>query len=85
MALGAAVVSVGLAVSLTEWLKRGKFSPSTRSKLQAIVPYCAVASAGVSNVVLMRLNELRNVRKAASQSLAGRLSEFCRCCEKMHL
>lgn len=52
-------VSVGLAISLNEWLKRGRFSVKVKNVLQAIVPYTAVAAAGVANVSLMRYNEIK--------------------------
>lgn len=55
---GAVFVSVGLAVGLSQWLKRAKLSPSMKSYLQAVVPYTAVASAAMANVGFMRLNEL---------------------------
>jgi len=54
----ACVVSVGLAVGLNQGLRRCNVSPRVRSVLQSIVPYTAVASAGVANVGLMRLGEL---------------------------
>eukprot|EP00922_Rhytidocystis_sp_ex-Travisia-forbesii_P070410 GHVS01105176.1.p1 GENE.GHVS01105176.1~~GHVS01105176.1.p1 ORF type:complete len:353 (-),score=42.29 GHVS01105176.1:149-1114(-) len=55
----ACLVSVGLAVGSSQWLSRSnKLSDVVRSRLRMIVPYVAVASAGVANVGLMRLREL---------------------------
>eukprot|EP00922_Rhytidocystis_sp_ex-Travisia-forbesii_P070409 GHVS01105174.1.p1 GENE.GHVS01105174.1~~GHVS01105174.1.p1 ORF type:complete len:373 (-),score=48.43 GHVS01105174.1:390-1508(-) len=55
----ACLVSVGLAVGSSQWLSRSKsLSDVLRSRLRMIVPYVAVASAGVANVGLMRLREL---------------------------
>eukprot|EP00922_Rhytidocystis_sp_ex-Travisia-forbesii_P003941 GHVS01005715.1.p1 GENE.GHVS01005715.1~~GHVS01005715.1.p1 ORF type:complete len:226 (+),score=17.21 GHVS01005715.1:106-783(+) len=55
----ATVVSVGLAVSSTQWLSRSRrLSDVLRARLHMIVPYFAVASAGVANVGLMRIREL---------------------------
>lgn len=55
----ASVVSVSLAVGSTQWLKHASFqSELLRRTLQMIVPYTAVAAAGVANVGLMRAKEL---------------------------
>ncbi|CEL97120.1 unnamed protein product [Vitrella brassicaformis CCMP3155] len=59
MAYGSATaVSVSLAVGLNEGLKRATLSPGMRTVLQRVVPFTAVAGAGVFNAVLMRSNEL---------------------------
>ncbi|CEM11388.1 unnamed protein product [Vitrella brassicaformis CCMP3155] len=54
----ATAVSVGLAVGLNEGLKRATLSPGIRTVLQWVVPFTAVAGAGVLNALLMRSNEL---------------------------
>lgn len=55
----AVTVSVGLSVGLNVWLKRAKLAANVKNILQAVIPYTAVASAGVSNVAFMRLSELK--------------------------
>lgn len=56
---GSVIVSVGLAVGLTQWLKIARVTPSVRRALQMVVPYTATASAGMANVILMRSSEFK--------------------------
>eukprot|EP00923_Selenidium_pygospionis_P010206 GHVN01017754.1.p1 GENE.GHVN01017754.1~~GHVN01017754.1.p1 ORF type:complete len:381 (+),score=72.61 GHVN01017754.1:56-1198(+) len=56
---GAVTASVGLAVGMTQGIKRAKVSPSTRRALQSLVPFTAVATSGIANVALMRQGELQ--------------------------
>ncbi|KAK1175147.1 sideroflexin-5-like [Acipenser oxyrinchus oxyrinchus] len=57
--LGAITSAVSIAVGLNLLLqKANKFSPATRVLIQRFVPFPAVASANICNVVLMRHNEL---------------------------
>eukprot|EP00923_Selenidium_pygospionis_P010203 GHVN01017750.1.p1 GENE.GHVN01017750.1~~GHVN01017750.1.p1 ORF type:complete len:248 (+),score=56.23 GHVN01017750.1:56-799(+) len=58
---GAVTASVGLAVGMTQGIKRAKVSPSTRRALQSLVPFTAVATSGIANVALMRQGELQTV------------------------
>ncbi|KAJ8336248.1 hypothetical protein SKAU_G00395910 [Synaphobranchus kaupii] len=57
--LGAVTSAVSIAVGLNVLIqKANKFSPATRVLVQRFVPFPAVASANVCNVVLMRNSEL---------------------------
>ncbi|KAI3367415.1 hypothetical protein L3Q82_026270 [Scortum barcoo] len=57
--LGAVTSAVGIAVGLNVLIQRaGSFSPTTRLLVQRFIPFPAVASANVCNVVLMRHSEL---------------------------
>ncbi|XP_036373174.1 sideroflexin-5-like isoform X1 [Megalops cyprinoides] len=57
--LGAVTSAVSIAVGLNVLIqKASKFSPATRVLVQRFVPFPAVASANVCNVVLMRHTEL---------------------------
>lgn len=57
--LGAVGSAVSIAVGLNIMIRKAnKFSPATRHLVQRFVPFPAVASANVCNVVLMRHNEL---------------------------
>ncbi|XP_075045609.1 sideroflexin-5 [Mixophyes fleayi] len=56
---GAVVSAVSIAVGLNALVQRAnKFTPSTRLFIQRFVPFPAVASANICNVVLMRHSEL---------------------------
>ncbi|XP_078488348.1 sideroflexin-5-like [Ciona intestinalis] len=56
---GAVTSAVGIALGLNALVKRStKLSPITRSLIQRFVPFPAVATASVCNVVLMRHSEL---------------------------
>ncbi|XP_061690793.1 sideroflexin-5b isoform X1 [Syngnathoides biaculeatus] len=56
---GAVTSAVSIAVGLNVLLqKANKLSPATRMIIQRFVPFPAVASANICNVVLMRHNEL---------------------------
>ncbi|EDV20015.1 uncharacterized protein TRIADDRAFT_32552 [Trichoplax adhaerens] len=56
----AAITSaITIALGLTAVIKRAdRFSPATRNAIQRFVPFPAVASASVCNVLFMRRNEL---------------------------
>ncbi|KAM7052499.1 LOW QUALITY PROTEIN: sideroflexin-5-like [Acridotheres tristis] len=57
--LGAVISAVSIAVGLNVLIQRAnKFSPATRLLIQRFVPFPAVASANICNVVLMRHAEL---------------------------
>ncbi|XP_056670063.1 sideroflexin-5 isoform X3 [Monodelphis domestica] len=57
--LGAVISAVSIAVGLNALVQRAnKFTPATRLLIQRFVPFPAVASANICNVVLMRHNEL---------------------------
>ncbi|XP_028352704.1 sideroflexin-5 isoform X1 [Physeter macrocephalus] len=57
--LGAVISAVSIAVGLNVLVqKANKFTPATRLLVQRFVPFPAVASANVCNVVLMRYGEL---------------------------
>ncbi|ESO85043.1 hypothetical protein LOTGIDRAFT_130996 [Lottia gigantea] len=57
--LGAVTSAVGIALGLKNLIKKAnRFSPATKLLIQRFVPFPAVASASVCNVVLMRNNEL---------------------------
>lgn len=57
--LGAVTSAVSIAVGLNVFIQRAKsFSPTTRLLIQRFIPFPAVASANVCNVVLMRKSEL---------------------------
>ncbi|XP_064304878.1 sideroflexin-5 isoform X4 [Phalacrocorax carbo] len=57
--LGAVISAVSIAVGLNVLVQRAnKFTPSTRLLIQRFVPFPAVASANICNVVLMRHTEL---------------------------
>ncbi|CAG5866848.1 unnamed protein product [Menidia menidia] len=56
---GAVSSAVSIAVGLNVLIQRaGRFSPTTRLLVQRFIPFPAVASANVCNVVLMRHSEL---------------------------
>lgn len=57
--LGAVTSAVSIAVGLSKLIKKAnKFSPATKLLIQRFVPFPAVASANICNVMLMRNNEL---------------------------
>ncbi|XP_069488406.1 sideroflexin-5 [Ambystoma mexicanum] len=57
--LGAVISAVSIAVGLNFLVQKANtFTPSTRLLIQRFVPFPAVASANVCNVVLMRHSEL---------------------------
>uniref|UniRef100_A0A3P8PST8 Sidoreflexin n=1 Tax=Astatotilapia calliptera TaxID=8154 RepID=A0A3P8PST8_ASTCA len=57
--LGAVTSAVSIAVGLNVLIQRAsRFSPTTRLLVQRFIPFPAVASANVCNVVLMRHSEL---------------------------
>uniref|UniRef100_A0A3Q0RBP6 Sideroflexin 5a n=1 Tax=Amphilophus citrinellus TaxID=61819 RepID=A0A3Q0RBP6_AMPCI len=57
--LGAVTSAVSIAVGLNVLIQRAShFSPTTRLLVQRFIPFPAVASANVCNVVLMRHSEL---------------------------
>ncbi|TRY58593.1 hypothetical protein DNTS_015175, partial [Danionella cerebrum] len=57
--LGAVSSAVSIAVGLNVLIKRAeRFSPATRVLVQRFIPFPAVASANVCNVLLMRHTEL---------------------------
>ncbi|XP_028618144.1 sideroflexin-5 isoform X5 [Grammomys surdaster] len=57
--LGAVISAVSIAVGLNVLVqKANKFTPATRLLVQRFVPFPAVASANICNVVLMRYGEL---------------------------
>ncbi|XP_002740958.2 sideroflexin-5-like [Saccoglossus kowalevskii] len=57
--LGAITSACSIAVGLTVLVgKAQKFSPATKMIIQKFVPFPAVATASVCNVVLMRISEL---------------------------
>ncbi|XP_077992316.1 sideroflexin-5-like isoform X2 [Glandiceps talaboti] len=57
--MGAVTSACSIAVALTVLVdKAQKFSPATRVMIQRFVPFPAVATASVCNVVLMRISEL---------------------------
>ncbi|KAM7168524.1 sideroflexin-5 isoform 6-T6 [Macrochelys suwanniensis] len=57
--LGAVISAVSIAVGLNVLVQRAnKFTPATRLLIQRFVPFPAVASANICNVVLMRHTEL---------------------------
>uniref|UniRef100_A0A3B4TD48 Sidoreflexin n=1 Tax=Seriola dumerili TaxID=41447 RepID=A0A3B4TD48_SERDU len=57
--LGAVTSAVSIAVGLNVLIqKASRFSPTTRLLVQRFIPFPAVASANVCNVVLMRHSEL---------------------------
>ncbi|XP_057598684.1 sideroflexin-5 isoform X9 [Hippopotamus amphibius kiboko] len=57
--LGAVISAVSIAVGLNVLVqKASKFTPATRLLVQRFVPFPAVASANICNVVLMRYGEL---------------------------
>ncbi|XP_078587395.1 sideroflexin-5-like isoform X1 [Branchiostoma floridae x Branchiostoma japonicum] len=58
--LGAVTSAVGIAVGLNVLVKKARrFSPTTRMVVQRFIPFPAVATANVFNLILMRNNELR--------------------------
>jgi len=58
--VGAISSACGIAVGLSVLLSRAKgFSPATRLLVQKFVPFPAVATASVSNCLLMRYSELK--------------------------
>ncbi|XP_070368068.1 sideroflexin-5 isoform X1 [Equus asinus] len=58
--LGAVISAVSIAVGLNVLVqKANKFTPATRLLVQRFVPFPAVASANICNVVLMRYGELQ--------------------------
>ncbi|XP_053258243.1 sideroflexin-5 isoform X2 [Podarcis raffonei] len=57
--LGAVISAVSIAVGLNVLIQRAnQFTPATRLLIQRFVPFPAVASANICNVVLMRHTEL---------------------------
>ncbi|XP_052773899.1 sideroflexin-5-like [Mya arenaria] len=57
--LGAVTSAISIAVGLSYLIKKSSsFSPATKLMIQRFVPYPAVASANICNVLLMRNNEL---------------------------
>ncbi|KAM4625105.1 sideroflexin-5a isoform 1-T1 [Polymixia lowei] len=57
--LGAVTSAVSIAVGLSVLIQKAhRFSPATRLLVQRFIPFPAVASANVCNVVLMRHSEL---------------------------
>ncbi len=58
---GALGSSVGTAVGLNEWVKRTTAikDPIMKQRLQAFVPFVAVAVANLFNITLMRITELK--------------------------
>ncbi|XP_022080655.1 sideroflexin-5-like isoform X2 [Acanthaster planci] len=57
--VGAVTIACSIAAGLSILLKKAtNFSPTTRMVIQRFVPFPAVASANVCNVVLMRFTEL---------------------------
>ncbi|XP_077157477.1 sideroflexin-5 isoform X4 [Paroedura picta] len=57
--LGAVISAVSIAVGLNVLIQRAnQFTPATRLLIQRFVPFPAVASANICNVVLMRHSEL---------------------------
>ncbi|XP_062837999.1 sideroflexin-5 isoform X2 [Anolis carolinensis] len=57
--LGAVISAVSIAVGLNVLIQRANhFTPATRLLIQRFVPFPAVASANICNVVLMRHTEL---------------------------
>ncbi|CAN9502612.1 unnamed protein product [Ophioblennius macclurei] len=57
--VGAVSSAVSIAVGLNVFLRKARsFSPATRLLVQRFIPFPAVASANVCNVVLMRHSEL---------------------------
>ncbi|XP_029981727.1 sideroflexin-5a [Sphaeramia orbicularis] len=57
--IGAVTSAVSIAVGLNVLIQRAsRFSPTTRLLVQRFIPFPAVASANVCNVVLMRQSEL---------------------------
>ncbi|XP_076156580.1 sideroflexin-5a isoform X1 [Alosa pseudoharengus] len=58
--LGAVTSAVSIAVGLSVFVQKAeRFSPATRLLVQRFIPFPAVASANVCNVVLMRYSELK--------------------------
>ncbi|XP_077992366.1 sideroflexin-5-like [Glandiceps talaboti] len=56
---GAVTTACVIAVGLKKFIKKAsRFSPTTNMLIQKFVPFPAVATAGVCNVVLMRISEL---------------------------
>ncbi|KAM9841999.1 sideroflexin-5a isoform 1-T2 [Aulostomus maculatus] len=57
--VGAVTSAVSIAVGLSVFIQKARsFSPTTRLLVQRFIPFPAVASANVCNVVLMRHSEL---------------------------
>ncbi|XP_078080747.1 sideroflexin-5-like isoform X1 [Mustelus asterias] len=57
--IGAVTSAISIAVGLNVFIKKAnRFNPATRSLIQRFVPFPAVATANVCNVVLMRHSEL---------------------------
>ncbi|KAL3863798.1 hypothetical protein ACJMK2_005532 [Sinanodonta woodiana] len=57
--VGAVTSAVSIAVGLSVFIKRAnKLNPATRMLIQRFVPFPAVASANICNVLLMRNSEL---------------------------
>ena len=58
--VGAISSACGIAVGLSVLLRRAtSFAPTTRLIVQKFVPFPAVATASVSNCILMRFSELK--------------------------
>eukprot|EP00916_Digyalum_oweni_P025413 GHVL01041877.1.p1 GENE.GHVL01041877.1~~GHVL01041877.1.p1 ORF type:complete len:341 (+),score=44.53 GHVL01041877.1:62-1024(+) len=71
----ATTVSVGTAVGLREIVQRAKITDAMRVNLMRLVPFTAVATAGVANAVLMRINELMEgitVQDSEGNNLPGK-------------
>jgi len=57
---GAVLTSCTIALTLGHFVKKSTaFSPSVRTLVQKLVPFVSVATAGASNVFLMRRNEMK--------------------------
>lgn len=70
LAVGA---SCGVALGLKALVPRLRVSPAARTVLGRLVPFAAVASAGVLNVFLMRGEEIKNgIPIYAAESVAAR-------------
>ncbi|KJE93917.1 sideroflexin-5, variant [Capsaspora owczarzaki ATCC 30864] len=81
----ASAISVGTAVGLGELVKRAtNLPPAVRGVVRTVVPFVAVASAGVANMYLMRRGEAEtgiDVRDSEG-NLVGRSQEAGKICLK---
>ncbi|DAA24831.1 TPA: sideroflexin 5 [Bos taurus] len=84
--LGAVISAVSIAVGLNVLVqKANKFTPATRLLVQRFVPFPAVASANICNVVLMRYGELEegidvldgDGNLVGSSKIAARHAQLC--------